>query len=658
MADLPASLTTSAISDNEDARYRTLVNSITDYAIFMLDADGRISSWNVGAERSKGYKAFEILGEHFSLFYSVEDRQAGIPARALRIAATEGRYETEGWRIRKDGSRFWAHVVIDPIVDPSSLRVVGYAKITRDLTERKRSADALLQSEQQFRILLQSVTDYAIYMLDSGGNVVSWNAGAERIKGYAPEEIIGRHFSTFYTEEDRAAGLPAQSLAAAARDGRYEREGWRVRKDGTRFIAHVVIDAIRNDFGEVIGYAKVTRDITERVQTQAELQQAQQTLFHVQKLESIGQLTGGVAHDFNNLLTAILGSLDLLRKRLPADPRSETLLGNAVAAAERGSVLTQQMLSFARRQELRLKPVDLPKLVANMKDLLERTIGPSIHIAMNVDPGLPFVQTDSNQLESALLNLVLNARDAMPRGGRITISGNETWAGPQDKRGLAIGHYVVLAVADTGTGMDASTLARAAEPFFTTKGVGKGTGLGLSMVHGLAEQSGGKLEITSKPNTGTRIDIWLPVSSKEERAADLVSRPPEPVVEAARSVILVVDDDDLILSNTAAMLEDMGHKTFQARSAGDALVAITEHPEIELVVTDHAMPGMTGLQLLHAIAELRPELRAVLATGYAELPGGPPASVRRLAKPFRQSELAAVLTEASPLGESLRQSSQ
>ena len=204
--------------------------------------------------------------------------------------------------------------------------MVGFAKITRDLTERKKSAEALLQSEEQFRILVQSVTDYAIYMLDAQGNVVSWNAGAERIKGYAPQEIIGQHFSKFHTEEDREAGLPAQSLALAKRDGRYEKEGWRVRKDGTRFLAHVVIDAIRNDFGDVIGYAKVTRDITERVQAQAELQQAQQTLFHVQKLESIGQLTGGVAHDFNNLLTAILGSLDLLRKRLPDDPRSETLL--------------------------------------------------------------------------------------------------------------------------------------------------------------------------------------------------------------------------------------------------------------------------------------------------------------------------------------------
>jgi PAS domain S-box-containing protein len=653
MGGLPAAVTSSAISDKDDSRYRTLINSITDYAIFMLDVDGRVSSWNTGAERSKGYDASEIIGEHFSRFYTEEERRAGVPARALHIAATEGRYETEGWRLRKDGSRFWAHVIMDPIREPLSLRVVGFAKITRDLTERKKAADALRQSEQQFRILVQGVTDYAIYLLDSQGNITSWNAGAERIKGYAPDEIIGQHFSKFYTEEDRVGGLPAKSLATAAREGRYEKEGWRVRKDGSRFVAHVIIDAIRNDAGVVIGYAKVTRDITERIRAQAELQQAQQTLFHVQKLESIGQLTGGVAHDFNNLLTAILGSLDLLRKRLPSDPRAQMLLGNAVAAAERGSVLTQRMLSFARRQELRLNPVDLSTLVADMKDLMERSIGPSIQIRLNVDPALPSMQTDSNQLESALLNLVLNARDALPRGGQITISGNETWAGPNDARGLRIGHFVALTVADNGTGMDEATLARATEPFFTTKGVGKGTGLGLSMVHGLAEQSGGKLQITSTPGAGTRIDVWLPVSSEEERIAERLSNPPTPPVETTTNIILVVDDDDLVLSNTVAMLEDMGHETFQATSGGEALAIIAEHPEIDLVVTDHAMPGMTGMQLLHAVAGARPELRVVLATGFAELPSGTPQNLRRLAKPFRQRELTEVLAEALPVAKSL-----
>jgi CheY-like chemotaxis protein len=241
----------------------------------------------------------------------------------------------------------------------------------------------------------------------------------------------------------------------------------------------------------------------------------------------------------------------------------------------------------------------------------------------------------------------------MPQGGRITISGKEVWAGSNDARGLALGHYVALSVADNGTGMDESTLARAAEPFFTTKGVGKGTGLGLSMVHGLAEQSGGKLRISSKLGAGTRIEIWIPVSLEDAIDVDDVPSTSGPDLAMAKKVILVVDDDDLVLLNTVAMLEDMGHKTFQAKSAGDALVAIAEHREIDLIVTDHAMPGMTGMQLLDAIAEIRPDLRAVLATGYAELPGGTPPTVCRLAKPFRQSELAAVLREASTVAESL-----
>src|SRR5580704_12911139 len=248
---------------DDDARYRLLVDSITDYAIYMLNPDGVVTSWNAGAERFKGYKASEIIGQNFSRFYTDEDRAAGLPRHGLQTAAAEGRFENEGWRVRKDGTRFWAHVILDPIRHPSG-ELIGFAKITRDLTERKLAADALRRSEEQFRLLVRGVTDYAIYLLDPTGRVTNWNLGAQRIKGYLPEEIIGEHFSTFYTDEDRANGMPEASLAAAKRDGRFEMEGWRVRKDGTRFWAHVVIDAIPDADGEVLGYAKITRDVTER----------------------------------------------------------------------------------------------------------------------------------------------------------------------------------------------------------------------------------------------------------------------------------------------------------------------------------------------------------------------------------------------------------
>jgi PAS domain S-box-containing protein len=306
-----------------EGRYRLLVDAITDYAIYMLDTDGHVSSWNAGAQRFKGYTEAEILGEHFSRFYTPEELAAGVPARALATAEAVGRFEAEGWRVRKDGERFWAHVVIDAIRDPYG-HLVGFAKITRDLTERKAAEEVLRRSEEQFRLLVQGVTDYAIYMLDPDGKVASWNAGAQRIKGYSPEDIIGEHFSRFYTEEDKTEELPRAALEIATKEGRFEKEGWRVRKDGTRFWASVVIDAIRSEDGKLIGFAKVTRDVTEKRQAQEALERAQQELFQAQKMEAVGQLTGGIAHDFNNLLMAVLGSLEIARKRASKAETSST----------------------------------------------------------------------------------------------------------------------------------------------------------------------------------------------------------------------------------------------------------------------------------------------------------------------------------------------
>lgn len=305
-----------------DGRYRTLVDAIVDYAIYMLDPDGRVISWNTGASRFKGYTEREILGEHFSRFYTDEDRASGLPKRALATAAREGRFEAEGWRVRKDGERFWAHVIIDAIRDKDG-ELVGYAKITRDLTERRAAEQVLRRSEEQFRLLVQGVTDYAIYMLTPNGEVSSWNPGARRIKGYEPQEIIGQHFSRFYTDEDRVAGLPVKALAIASTEGRFENEGWRIRKDGSRFWASVIIDAIRDDSGELLGFAKVTRDVTEKREAEEALQLAQRELFQAQKMEAVGQLTGGIAHDFNNLLMAVLGSLEIAKKRAAAGEPSQ-----------------------------------------------------------------------------------------------------------------------------------------------------------------------------------------------------------------------------------------------------------------------------------------------------------------------------------------------
>jgi PAS domain S-box-containing protein len=632
---------------DENFRYRQLVDAISDYAIYMLDPTGTVVSWNAGAQRFKGYLAHEIVGQNFARFYTDEDRAAGAPQAALATAAREGRFEKEGWRVRKDGSHFWAHVVIDPIRDPSG-DLIGFAKITRDLTERKLAENTLIQSEQQFRLLVQGVTDYAIYMLDPTGLVSNWNAGAERIKGYTADEIVGRHFSQFYTEEDRAAGMPRTALDTAAREGRFEKEGWRVRKDGSRFWAHVVIDPVRNDDGQVIGFAKVTRDITERRDAQKALELAQQALFQSQKMDSIGQLTGGIAHDFNNLLMAVLGSLELVQKRLvDNDPKTLSLLDNAVMGAQRGAALTRRMLAFARRQDLKTESVDLPGLVRGMTGLIERSIGPSVRIRVRFPDDLPTVLTDANQLEAALINLTVNARDAMPEGGEIVIKAHTEKFGSANRCGLPPGAYVCLAVTDTGQGMDETTLAHAMEPFFTTKGVGKGTGLGLSMVHGLAEQSGGRLRIDSQPGEGTTVEMWLPVS--DGVAAVVQPRPlyRTPGPQTPRLTVLAVDDDSLVLMNTCAMLEELGHTVLQAESGSEALHLLEARPDIGLLITDQAMPEMTGLQLVQAVGRQRPGLPVILATGYAELPARADRGLRRLAKPFTQAELAQAVAEAA-----------
>ncbi|CCF20616.1 Sensor protein [Pseudorhizobium banfieldiae] len=632
----------------QDERYRLLVDAITDYAIYMLDPEGRISSWNPGAERFKGYREPEVLGHHFSRFYTPEDRARGLPATALHRAQTEGRFENEGWRVRKDGSRFWAHVIIDPIWSPSG-SLLGFAKITRDLTERRQAELELKSSEQKFQLLVQAVSDYAIYMLDPTGHITNWNSGAQRIKGYSADEIIGSHFSRFYTDEDRASGLPEFGLETARREGRFEKEGTRVRKDGSRFLAHVTIDAIRDETGELLGFAKVTHDITEKVEAQNALNRAREELFQAQKMEAIGQLTGGIAHDFNNLLMAILGSLEILKKRLPDDPSMMPLLDNAIQGADRGVALIQRMLAYSRRQDLDLAAVDIPSVVAGMMEFVQRSVGAAIQIQTDFEEGLPAVLTDAVQLETALLNLIVNARDATPNGGTITIGATRMQAQADLSEPRTPG-LLRLSVSDTGEGMDEETLERAATPFFTTKGVGKGTGLGLSMVQGLVEQSGGKLLIESRKGEGTTISLLLPLAHPTASSQpSLEATPRQALPELPASLkILAVDDDALVLMNTTLMLEDLGHQVVEAFNGAQALEVLEKGERFDLVLTDHSMPKMTGAELAGRIHERWPSLPVVLATGYAELPSGEGGKLPKLSKPFSQSQLAEILALALP----------
>ncbi|MFZ2997730.1 ATP-binding protein [Sphingobium sp.] len=497
-------------------------------------------------------------------------------------------------------------------------------------------------TDNRFELLVQSVTDYAIYMLDPVGTITSWNMGAQRFKGYLADEIVGQNFSRFYSEEDRIAGLPSRALHVAQMDGRFEAEGWRIRKDGTRFWANAVIDPIRAPDGSLIGFAKITRDLTERREAQRALDEAREAVIQTQKIDAIGKLTGGVAHDFNNLLAVIVGSLDLARHRIANGGDITRYLDNAMAAAERGAMLTQRMLAFARKQELKLQSVDCIALVGDMANMLQNTLGGGVAINTHFPLTLSLVHADPVQLELAVLNLAVNARDAMPDGGRILIDATESSIAPGERPDLSPGGYIRLSVTDEGEGMDTATLQRALEPFFTTKGVGKGTGLGLSMVHGFAQQCGGSLTISSEPGHGTVVSLWLPVAPP-----DLASHAPQqaarPAVQADLPlVILAVDDDDLVLMNTAGMLEELGHTVFQASSAADALQML-EESRVDLVVTDHAMPGMTGAQLADIIQQRLPGLPVIIATGFAELPSHSSARPR-LDKPFRQAELARMLS--------------
>ncbi|MFZ1952742.1 MAG: PAS domain S-box protein [Pseudolabrys sp.] len=505
---------------------------------------------------------------------------------------------------------------------------------------------ASLTEEGRYRLLVEAVTDYAIYLLDRSGVVTTWNPGAQRFKGYTADEVIGQHFSLFYSEDDKKTGLPARALEIATREGKFEAEGWRVRKDGSRFWAYVIIDPIRDPTGRIVGFAKITRDLTERKKAEEEIEKAREFSLQAQKLEAIGQLTGGIAHDFNNLLMAVLGSLELLRRRLPDDPKSIALLENAAQGAQRGTTLTKRMLAFARNYELRKEAIDVSQLVHSMKELLERSIGPSFNIEIRFPLSLKPVEADANQLELALLNLSLNARDAMPDGGDIILSAREENVHAGHSSAAEVGRYIRLSVSDAGEGMDQETLRRATEPFFTTKGVGKGTGLGLSMVHGFAEQSGGRLILHSQKGAGTTAELLLPVAKTS--AKPIAPMPAAPAKAFRPLTILAVDDDALVLMNTVTMLEDFGHTVFEAYSGNEALEILEREDSVDLVITDQAMPKMTGTELAKIIRNKWPDIPVLLATGYADRVRGDELSLPKLTKPYMQRELADAIMRMNP----------
>jgi PAS domain S-box-containing protein len=510
-------------------------------------------------------------------------------------------------------------------------------------TEAARAA-----GEQRLALLVESIADHALYILDTEGRVTDWNAGAERLKGYAADEIIGRHFSSFYTDEDREAGLPQKGLETAARTGKFQGEGWRVRKDGSRFFASALLSPLRDGTGRIIGFAKITRDMTERLEQQQQLEQARAALAQSQKMEALGQLTGGIAHDFNNLLHVMKNSVEIVTRRLPdAEPAVRRYLDMIKRNADRAASVTQRLLAFSRQQPLDPKPLELKWLVSGMADLLRNALGERISIEVVHGSGTWPVAADANQLETAILNLALNARDAMPEGGKLIIESSnafldESYAAAHAE--VRAGQYVMIAISDTGSGMSKETIARAFDPFFTTKQPGLGTGLGLSQVFGFVKQSGGHAKIYSEIDQGTTIKLYLP---RLAVAGGPMVREPEPVLARnASETILLVEDDDDVRNFTADVLGELGYQVTVASDGKVALAVLEKLSRIDLLLTDVGLPnGMNGRQLAEEVRRRRPEIKVLYTTGYARNAivhhGRLDPGVELIVKPFSQSSLAA-----------------
>jgi PAS domain S-box-containing protein len=589
-------------------RERDRIWAVSEDLLGVSNFDGYFLSVNPAWTNLLGWTEDEIKSLHVSELRHPDDASAGIAARA-RLAQGVQTVRIENRFRHRDGSWRWLSWTMT--ADDGLIYVAG-----RHITAEKEASAALRESDRQFRSLVAGVTDYALYMLDPGGTVASWNSGAERIKGYTAEEIIGRHFSEFYTDEDRKNGAPNRALSIAAATGRFEAEAWRVRKDGSLFWANVVIDAIYDETGNLIGFAKITRDITERRNAQESLERAHQQLAQAQKMEALGQLTGGVAHDFNNLLMVVSGQAQALMRRL-TDQKNIRSLEAILTAASRGETLTRQLLTFARRQPQNPRTVSLGQTVAAFRDVLSSSARGKIDLQIEVSRDAWPVSIDIPEFELALVNLVVNARDAMPEGGSIKLTGNNvTLRGTETVEGIK-GEFVALTVSDTGTGIPPELLTRIFEPFFTTKTAGKGTGLGLSQAYGFAHQSGGTIAVSSKLGQGTQVTIYLPRSHAP--IAVVVSAEAATQSAGRGQTILVVEDNPDVKSVAVTLLEQLNYRTVAVDNAKSALNLLATGTPIDLVFTDVMLPGdLDGVALAQAISKKHPRVPVLLTSGYAK----------------------------------------
>jgi PAS domain S-box-containing protein len=583
-----------------------------------------------------GYSAQEIASKPLMDFVHPDDRERTLARHQVHIAE-KAYFDLENRYIRRDGGIVWLSWNVTR--DNGLIYCSG-----RDVTQEKRTQERLVRSDREFRLLVAGVVDYALFMLTPEGIVATWNAGAERIKGYTAAEIVGRHISVFYTDADRELGKPAVALATAAAQGRYEAEAWRVRKDGRLFWANVVIDAIHDETGKLVGFAKITRDITERRNAQIDLQRTNERLAQAQKMEALGQLTGGVAHDFNNLLMVMGGQAELLRGRIGNDARTLRSLEAIVSAAKRGQGLTRHLLSFARRQRLNPAPISLSRRAAEIQELVRPSLDGKVALHVDFPPDLWAVEIDANEFELAILNMAVNARDAMPRGGRLTISAANATTAPQEDGSELEGEFVKIIVADTGVGIPADILPKVMEPFFTTKAVNKGTGLGLSQVYGFVQQSGGRMTIDSELGQGASISLYLPRSL----AARPASAEPPTAPVATGLDILCIEDNLEVADVAAGMLAELGNRVRPVNSAQQAIQSLETGARPDMIFSDIVMAGdMDGLGLARYVRQRWPELPILLTTGYSRAAQEIGGEFPVLTKPYQLAELKGALAAAN-----------
>ena len=586
-----------------EERFRLLVDAVRDYAIVMLDPDGYLASWNAGAERVLGYAAEEVLGRHVSLFYADADRGAGRPMRDLREAAAAGRAETEGWRVRQGGRPFWMNTVLSPLRDDAG-RLLGFAMVTRDLTERRAAEDALRVSEALLRSVLEGISD-SVYVKDLEGRYILLNGACARALGKPLEEVLGHTDDDLFPAWAERTRRWDRQVLETGKPVNYEST---VELPGRRPVTWLVGKApVPGPGGRPAGVVAVARDISERRSLEEQLRQAQ-------KMEAVGRLAGGVAHDFNNLLMAIGGHAQLLLRRMEGDDPRRRSVEEIRAGTERAAALTRQLLAFSRRQVMEPRVIDPAAVVEGMHDMLHRLIGEDVELVIRCASD-GHVRADPTQLEQVLMNLAVNARDAMPHGGVLVVETADdrlTEADAQRYAYVRPGRYVRLTVTDSGHGMDEATLQRVFEPFFTTKALGKGTGLGLSTVYGIVKQSEGYVWVESVPGSATTFRVYLP---RVDAPTDALPAAEPAAVPAARGTVLLVEDDDAVRALARDALAEAGFTVLAAPGGAEALRAAAAHA-VDLLLADVVMPGIGGPELARRVRELHPGAAVLFMSGY------------------------------------------